>query len=78
MNDLKDKGINLRVDMPILELTVFHRSVTENDANDAKKGLRKSKFSHLINQYWVILILIQSKTSLKHLHTLQTIISIYL
>ena len=37
MNDLKDKGINLRADMPILELTVFHRSVTENDANDAKK-----------------------------------------
>ena len=48
-NNLKHKGINTRVDTPISELTVFHRSATENDINDAKKALRKSKFSHLIN-----------------------------
>ena len=35
--------------MPISELTVFHRSATKNDINDAKKGLRKSKFGHQIN-----------------------------
>ena len=35
--------------MPISEMTVFHKSATENDVNDAKKGLRKSKFIHLIN-----------------------------
>ena len=49
INDLKRKGINTWIDTPISELTVFHRSATENDINDAKKALRKSKFSHLIN-----------------------------
>ena len=49
INDLKRKGINTWIDTPISELTVFHRSATENDINDAKKGLRKPKFSHLIN-----------------------------
>ena len=29
--------------MPISELTVFHRSVTENDVNDAKKRLKEIK-----------------------------------
>ena len=66
-NGLKNKGINTSEDTPILEATLFHRFATENDA---KKGLRKSKFSHLINQYWVILILIQSETCLRHLNTL--------
>ena len=42
-------GINNRVDTPISELTVFHKSATENDINDAKKDLKKSKFIHLIN-----------------------------
>ena len=70
INELQHKGKNTRVDTLISELTVFHRSATENDINDAKKGLRKSKFSHQINQYCVILILIQSETSLTHLHTL--------
>ena len=42
-------GVNNRVDTPISELTVFHKSTTENDVNDAKKGLMKSKFIHLVN-----------------------------
>ena len=46
--DLTHEGISTKVDPSISELTVFHRSVTENDINDAK-GLRKSKFSRLIN-----------------------------
>ena len=29
--------------MPISELTVFHRSATENDINDAKKGFNEIK-----------------------------------
>ena len=36
-------GVNNRVDMPISELTVFHKSATENDVNDAKKGLKEIK-----------------------------------
>ena len=43
-NDVKLQGINT----PISELTDFHRSVTENDINDAQKDLRKSKFCQLI------------------------------
>ena len=43
INDLKHKGINTRVDTPISELTVFHRSATENDFNEAKKGLKEIK-----------------------------------
>ena len=31
------------------ELTAFQKSAAENDINDAKKGLKKSKFIHLIN-----------------------------
>ena len=27
--------------MPISELTIFHRSATENDINDAKQGLKE-------------------------------------
>ena len=42
-SDLKHKGINTRVGTPISELTVFHRSATENDINDTKKGLKKIK-----------------------------------
>ena len=62
-------GINTRVDIPISELTVFHRSATENDTNDAKEVLKEIKI-HLINQYRDILILIQSETGLRHIHTL--------
>ena len=29
--------------MPVSELTVFHRSVKENDINNAKKGLKEIK-----------------------------------
>ena len=36
-------GINNRVDTPISELTVFHKSATENDINDTKKGLNEIK-----------------------------------
>ena len=46
--DLTNEGVNTKVDLSISELTVFHRSVAENDINDAK-GLRKSKFNRLIN-----------------------------
>ena len=49
INELQHKGKNTRVDTLISELTVFHRSATENDINDAKNDLRKSKFIHLIN-----------------------------
>ena len=42
-NDLKHKGINTSVDAPISEMIVFHRSATENDINDAKKGLKEIK-----------------------------------
>ena len=31
------------MDTPISELTVFHKSATENDINDAKKGLKEIK-----------------------------------
>ena len=43
INDLKHKGINTRVDTPISELTVFHRSATENDINNAKRRLKGIK-----------------------------------
>ena len=33
----------MRIDTPISELIVFHRSVTENDIDDAKKGLKEIK-----------------------------------
>ena len=36
-NDIKHQGINTSVDTPISELTVFRRSATEDDINDAKK-----------------------------------------
>ena len=36
-------GVNNRVDTPISELTVFHKSATENHNNDAKKGLKEIK-----------------------------------
>ena len=49
INELQHKGKNTRVDTLISELTVFHRSATENDINYAKNDLRKSKFIHLIN-----------------------------
>ena len=49
INGLKHKGIKTRVDMPISELTVLYRSATENVINDAKKDLKKSNLSHLIN-----------------------------
>ena len=42
-NDLIHKGINTRVDTPILELTVFHLSATKSDINDARKGLKEIK-----------------------------------
>ena len=42
-NDLKRKGRNTRVDTPISELTFFHRSATENDINDVKKGYKGIK-----------------------------------
>ena len=43
VNDLKHKVINTRVDTPISEIIVFHRSVAENDINDAKIGLKEIK-----------------------------------
>ena len=36
MNELKHKGINNTVDTPISVMTVFHKSATENDINDAR------------------------------------------
>ena len=40
-------GVKNRVDTPISELTVFHKSTTENDVNDAKKGLKEIKIHSL-------------------------------
>ena len=43
INELKHKGVNNRVDTPISELTVFHKSAAENDINDVKKGCKEIK-----------------------------------
>ena len=60
----------MRGDTPISKVTAFHRSVTENDINDAKKGLDEIKIQSPDKMILGHLNINLVRNKLRHLHTL--------